>query len=125
MPNLSTQSDSKTLRFTAKSHPKNMTKRPIYTGYLSGVKFYDFREICTLLRTGDSLIFIREPDNRYDEFATAVWYKNWKLGYIPKSENIVLANMLDLKMPLAIYVSRVDGCREMFGSGLEVEVSMV
>ena len=48
------------------------------------------------LREGDRLTLLREPDNRYDRYAIVV--KDGagnKLGYIPRKNNIVLANLMD------------------------------
>lgn len=48
------------------------------------------------LREGDRLTLLREPDNRYDKYAIVVNDPEGnKLGYVPRKNNIVLANLMD------------------------------
>jgi hypothetical protein len=44
---------------------------------------------------GDVLSLVREPKNKYDEYAIALFWKDKKLGYIPAEHNMILATMLD------------------------------
>ncbi len=47
------------------------------------------------MKVGDALRLQREPQNRYDPHAIAVYWQQLKLGYIPRRENRTLAQMLD------------------------------
>lgn len=68
-------------------------KRKGYKEYTSiaGLKFYinQFKNIS--LSNGQKLIFLREPENRYDSYAVAVYLENnkeiGKLGYLPRESN--------------------------------------
>ena len=58
-----------------------------------------YRDVCVVedkIQKGDILYLVREPDNKYDEKAIQVTTKDgYVLGYIPKVDNIVLANLMD------------------------------
>jgi len=51
---------------------------------------------------GDELKLIREPDNKYDENAIALYWEGDCVGYIPKDIAIVLATIID-KNKLDLY----------------------
>ena len=46
----------------------------------------DIDEIFSIIKEGDHLDLFREKDNRYD---------GKKIGYIPRADNIILANLMD------------------------------
>lgn len=47
------------------------------------------------LSIGKKLKLIAEPENRHDEHAVALYMENFKLGYIPRSENKAIALLLN------------------------------
>lgn len=47
------------------------------------------------LHVGRDLRLAREPDNRYDRRAVAVYAGVCKLGYVPRRENVAISQMLD------------------------------
>lgn len=48
------------------------------------------------IEDGARLTLIREPDNKYDKFAIMVKDNAGnKLGYVPRKNNIVIANLMD------------------------------
>lgn len=57
--------------------------------------YYDAARVLPELRVGDSLELRREPDNRHDGRAVEVWWRNRKLGYLPRVENAAVAQMAD------------------------------
>ena len=59
------------------------------TEYVNGIE-----EKLSRLKCGDELMVSREGTNKYDENAVLVLDGGSKLGYIPRSENTVIANML-------------------------------
>ena len=81
------------------------TKKFFTDCFLAGKKYYDTDEVFDKLRIGTKLMLIAEPDNRYDENAVAVAYKDesdtvskdnvYQLGYIPRSENYAIAQLLN------------------------------
>jgi hypothetical protein len=111
------------------THAKESMEEPlqrcpasIYLGHLSGTAYYDFYEALPQLNRGTALHMHREPDNLYDCYAIAVTCGPHKLGYIPQSENHVIARLLDAGVPLQLLVHGL--CKEpsCFGGGLEVEL---
>ena len=80
----------------------------IYDNYLAGVQFYDFDKVEKVIKEGDELALVREQGNKYDSFAVAVFFNQYKLGYLPAYENIVIANILDKEISLKVYVSQLD-----------------
>lgn len=54
---------------------------------MAGFQFYDGKEVINNLKENVQLQLSAEPDNQYDKYAVEVYFKNKKLGYIPKNEN--------------------------------------
>lgn len=65
--------------------------------YITGLFFVkDVTKLLEPIEDGARLTLIREPDNKYDEFAIMVQdTAGNKLGYIPRKSNIVIANLMD------------------------------
>ena len=49
------------------------------------------------LKPKQPLSLKREPQNSYDENAIEVYWKGVKLGYIPRVDNEIIANLMDQK----------------------------
>ena len=74
--------------------------------HLAGRKYHDADDVWEELKVGTILRLERDKENRYDTNAVAVIYeqKNKKgemvdeylLGYIPRSENETIANLLEM-----------------------------
>ena len=91
----------------------------IYDNYVRGLEFYNYRKLRNEIKEGDLVVLVREEDNIHDSFATAIYYNEYKLGYIPAYENIVISNMLDAGVELKTYVSSIDN-----DSGLQYAFSI-
>ncbi len=63
---------------------------------LAGYQYHRASAVWPFLREGEALTLKREPHNPHDPSAIAVWFRNEKLGYVPRRENRVLAQMMDL-----------------------------
>lgn len=63
----------------------------------AGVQYHEFAKNPPLAR---SVHLLREPDNRFDANAIALYAQGRKLGYVPKDQNRVLAALMDGKQPL-------------------------
>ena len=48
------------------------------------------------LKVGSQLQLVRERENRFDPHAVAIYYEDYKLGFIPRGENELIAKFLDL-----------------------------
>ena len=69
---------------------------------------YGFVDLKERFKTGDALTMQRDLDNAYDFFAVGVYWKGVKIGYLPSTENIVIANLLDSGISMNAYLGKVD-----------------
>lgn len=53
------------------------------------------KQACNQLSEGDTVTLEREPDNKYDANAVAVYFDGHHIGYIPAANNTQLALALD------------------------------
>lgn len=74
---------------------------------LAGSQYYDLLAVRPLLKVGDALNLVREPDNRHDLNAVRVEWQGHKLGYVPRTENNAVAAALDSGGKLSARVSRL------------------
>ena len=63
--------------------------------HISGFTYYEGPLLMKKLKLGKKLILKAEPENRYDENAVAVYYKNKKIGYVPKEKNYSMSKFLN------------------------------
>lgn len=47
------------------------------------------------LKPGADVVLVREPDNKFDKNAVAVWVDGERIGYVPKATNRALAAFID------------------------------
>lgn len=71
---------------------------------VAGYRYYEGDKLRQLLTPGDPLELRREPWNVHDEKAVALYWRNRKLGYIPRVDNAVIANLLDQGRVLHTYI---------------------
>jgi len=93
---------------------------------VAGFSYYDGEKIWKKLRVNESLILKREAANPYDENAIEIYWKKWKLGYVPRADNSVIAQMLDRGENLLATITwlKVDEDPwERIGIRIEVEIS--
>ncbi|MES9903413.1 MAG: HIRAN domain-containing protein [Sedimenticola sp.] len=74
---------------------------------LAGYQYHRASAVWPFLREGEALTLKREPHNPHDPSAIAVWFRNEKLGYVPRQENRVLAQMMDLGEEISAKISRL------------------
>ncbi|MDD3521160.1 MAG: HIRAN domain-containing protein [Actinomycetota bacterium] len=68
----------------------------LFRTYIAGTQYYSAKDNIENIKEKDFLIFQREPENPHDSKAIAVMDLNSnKLGYIPRSENNVISNLMD------------------------------
>lgn len=53
-------------------------------------------EIVAALNPGVTVTLVREPENKFDKNAIAVWVDGRRVGYVPKNQNVELAKYIDL-----------------------------
>ena len=47
------------------------------------------------LNPGQMYRMVREPENKYDEFAIAIFFEDFQLGYVPAAQNEIIARLMD------------------------------
>jgi hypothetical protein len=62
---------------------------------IAGFQFHEGDAIWPSLAVGAKLALLREAANTRDPDAVAVYFQNNKLGYVPRTENGAIAQMLD------------------------------
>ncbi len=97
---------------------------------IAGITFHDLRDVWDELYEGAELALVREKDNQHDKYAIAVALADdydgdpddfdfdFILGYVPRTENKHLANMMDLGWSDAFEceLSQVNGSNPYKGS---------
>lgn len=105
--------------------PWNLVARPptkkVYRGYVAGYQYQSSSEYQQLMKAGDPLDLVREPQNFYDNNAIAIFWNGTKLGYIPKKHNLVLKNMIDEGIGLVSIIKTITLVAESW-ERVEVEV---
>lgn len=92
---------------------------------VAGFSYYDGEKVWERLRTGDTLTLKREPLNPYDEKAIEIYWRDKKIGYVPRVDNSVIAQMMDRGEKLICSITWLkvsDDSWERIGIKIEVEV---
>ncbi|MFV0290172.1 MAG: HIRAN domain-containing protein [Mangrovibacterium sp.] len=61
---------------------------------LAGFTFYEGALVFGKLKVGKKLRLVLEPENKYDPQAVAVYFKGYKLGFVPKNSNYSISKFL-------------------------------
>jgi len=77
--------------------------------YIAGIEYYEALFVINKLKPGQKLKLKPEPSNIHDENAVEIYYKNYKLGYIPKTSNYSIARILNAGWNIFdCYVQKID-----------------
>ena len=79
----------------------------IQESQLAGFWYYEGETVWPKLKLHDELQLFREPDNPHDSNAVAVYWREHKLGYLPRRENKVVAGLLDQGVALSAGISQL------------------
>lgn len=79
----------------------------IQSSPLAGFNYHQARAVFANLRNGDALALLRESDNPHDANAVSVYWREHKLGYVPRAENAALAWAMDRGEAVMARVSRL------------------
>lgn len=63
--------------------------------FVRGFRFTEATHLVHQLKAGQLLHLEREPANQYDQYAIALYSDDWKIGYVPRESNEVLARLMD------------------------------
>jgi hypothetical protein len=73
-----------------------MKDKNLLIGHIAGFSYYDGVEVFKMLEIGTRLRLVPEPENPFDPFAVAVYFRETKLGYIPRQQNRTVHQFLEL-----------------------------
>ena len=62
---------------------------------VAGFQYYEGERVWRHMKVGDPLELRRDPDNPYDEMAVEIYWKGEKIGYVPRSDNTAVAQLMD------------------------------
>ncbi|HOD72528.1 MAG: HIRAN domain protein [Deltaproteobacteria bacterium ADurb.BinA179] len=96
---------------------------PLLDTHVAGFRYYEGGRVWDYIDQGDALELRREPLNPHDAKATALYWREHKLGYIPRADNAPIAGFLDHGVPLKASVTRKSQDRPA-GRCLQVEVRL-
>ena len=74
---------------------KNFRKIYLLQCFIAGFRHYEGLNHLGLMKEGDLLELVREPENVYDSCAIALHWRGKKIGFIPASTNEMLSFLLD------------------------------
>ncbi|MDR3251130.1 MAG: HIRAN domain-containing protein [Tannerella sp.] len=72
-----------------------MKDRNLDTFHIAGFTYYDGIDVMKELEIGTWLTVVAEPENRHDPSAVAIYYKEVKLGFVPRDKNSLIRKLLD------------------------------
>ena len=71
-------------------------KRHLDNFHIAGFGYWDGCEAFEHLKIGTRLDLVREEGNAFDPYAVAIYYKDLKLGFIPRESNKEISKYLDM-----------------------------
>ncbi len=74
---------------------------------IAGFQFHRGDAIWSSLDVGEELNLVRESSNAHDSDAVAVYFREEKLGYVPRGDNRAIAQMLDRGENLEARISKL------------------
>jgi hypothetical protein len=72
---------------------------------ITGFRHHQAGDLWAALRTDALLTLKREVDNPWDPDAVALHWRDRKLGYLPRGENLVVARLLDRERNLSARIT--------------------
>ena len=61
---------------------------------VAGMHYWDGATVLDKLKPGKKLRLVAEPRNRHDPNAVAIYRKDVKIGYVPRANNAMIAQLL-------------------------------
>ncbi len=107
---------------------RNKEQKPIKKVHLdnfhiAGFGYWEGCEAFEHLKIGTKLELVREEDNRFDPYAVAIYYGEYKLGFIPRGSNHDISKYLDMGLE-DIYDVRITRITPDVHPEQQVEVSV-
>lgn len=75
---------------------RTLRKVHLASFHIAGFGYWEGCEAFEHLKIGTCLTLVREEDNRFDPYAVAIYYGEYKLGYVPRGSNQDISKCLDM-----------------------------
>lgn len=82
--------------------------RYLYSGPINGTYYYEAFEVFERIKHNDQLNLKLQPDNKYDHRAIEVFWGQHKLGYVPRTDNKVIYNLMKNGANVLARVKKID-----------------
>lgn len=71
-------------------------KRHYLNTHIAGFTYWQGAEVFNKLSIGVVLRLERDLENKHDPYAVAIYFEDFKLGYIPRTENKEISKFLEM-----------------------------
>jgi hypothetical protein len=84
--------------------------KKVYKSFnIAGMQYYEALFVINDIKVGDRVLLKSENNNIYDENEVEIYYKDKKLGYIPKNTNYSIATILSANWDIfEAYIQKID-----------------
>lgn len=77
--------------------------------FVRGFQYYEGPKILNQINHLGLLNLIREPENKFDRKAMALYFEDKKIGYVPREDNLMFAKILDADLlTLQVEVTHIE-----------------
>lgn len=76
--------------------------------YIAGYVYYDGENIENRIGKNEILTIKRESTNIHDSYAIEIYWNNYKLGYVPRQHNEILAKIMDSDINLYAKIKSIN-----------------
>ena len=88
---------------------------------VAGTSFRKLDKVDNELNKKVKLTMKREADNKFDNFAIALWFNQTKVGYVPREKNEVIARLMDAGKEFYATIQ----AKEYEGNWLKLEIQVL
>lgn len=88
---------------------------------VAGTSFRKLDKVDNELDKKVKLTMKREADNKFDNFAIALWFNQTKVGYVPREKNEVIARLMDAGKEFYATIQ----AKEYEGNWLKLEIQVL
>lgn len=94
----------------AKESKKIKKREHLANFHIAGLTYYDAPICFKKLEIGTELILELDLENKFDPRAVAIYYEEYKLGYVPRTENRIFYKLLKTghKDILSLMIQQID-----------------
>ena len=94
--------------FIARARSKKPKKVLLLRRHVAGFQYGAGPQLIGKMKKGDELRLVSEPENKFDNKAIAVYWKQHKIGYVPAADNEIPDNILKQEVKLTARIENLD-----------------